>query len=346
MTETIFKDMNAFEQGYVPKDFIHREGELKEIAFCLEPAFRGYQATSAKIYGEPATGKTTAVKIIFEEIKEKSRVACAYVNSSIYDTKFSIFDRIQRSLGLARNANRLDAVYGEIFNKLSRNEKSLIVALDDVNFLNAQTLSEVLLRILKANEEFDVSASVIAISSSPAFSLRLRPQVASVFSPREIFFGPYSFGEMYNILKQRCFYGFIPGAVSEDIVRKIASKAYTKSDLRLGIRLLKESGTIAEREGCKITEQHMEKALSLMPASASEVKSLSREELEILRFISERGEVTAGEIYRHFEKSTTALWKKIKKFERMGLIKAERFYKRGRSSRIACSAEIEAMILK
>ncbi|MFH1773497.1 MAG: AAA family ATPase, partial [Methanobacteriota archaeon] len=248
MTETIFKDMNAFEQGYVPKDFIHREGELKEIAFCLEPAFKGYQATSMKIHGEPATGKTTAVKIVFDEVKEKSSVACAYVNSSIYDTKFSIFEKIQRSLGLSRNANRLDAVYCEIFNKLSRNEKSLIVALDDVNFLDAQTLNEVLLRILKANEEFEVSASVIAISSSPAFSLHLRPQVASVFSPREIFFRPYTLDEMYDVLKQRCWYGFIPEAASDGIIRKIAAEAHKKKDLRLGIRLLKESGVIAERE--------------------------------------------------------------------------------------------------
>ncbi|MFH1774713.1 MAG: hypothetical protein ABH874_07135, partial [Methanobacteriota archaeon] len=146
----------------------------------------------------------------------------------------------------------------------------------------------------------------------------------------------------------RCWYGFIPEAASDGIIRKIAAEAHKKKDLRLGIRLLKESGVIAERESSKILEKHIEKALASMPTSPSKVKSLSREELEILRFISERvkekGEVSAGEIYKRFEKSTTALWKKIKKFDRMGLIKREIIYKGGKSSRITCNVNIEEIL--
>ncbi len=341
---TIFKDMNAFEQCHVPKDFMHREGELREIAFCLEPAFKGYQATSVKIYGEPATGKTTAVKIVFEEIKDKSSVACAYVNSSIYDTRFSIFYRIHQNLRMGSTARNFDGIYEHIMNKLKREKKSLIVAIDDVNFLDAQTLNEVLISLLKAGEEYSVYTSVIAISSSPSFSLYLRPQVASVFSPREIFFRPYSFEEMYDILKQRCCYGFVPGAVGEEAVWRIAGIAFREKDLRLGIRLLKESGVIAEMDGCKITEEHVEKALVSMPASTLKVRSLSREELEILEFVCERGQTTTGDILRRFEKHGVTIWRKIKKLSKLGLVKTEVVHRAGRTTKITCNVSKEELM--
>lgn len=338
---SIFKDMRAFEPSYMPKDFICREGELQEIALCLEPAFDGYQALSAKVYGQPATGKTTAVKIMFEEMMGKTqRAACVYTNSSIYDSKFSIFGRILQGLGRASASRSFERIYEAVFKRIKKEKKSLVVALDDVNFLDPQTLNETLLALLKANEEFDVPVGVIAISSSPSFGVRLRSQVASAFSPREIFFRSYKQEEMQEILKQRCKYGFNLGAISPEALSRVVAEAYKRGDLRLGIRLLKESGMIAEKDGSKVAVGHVEKALRL-PLSSSKIRSLSRLEIEIMKFICERKEATSGELYKHIDKSLATVWRKVKKLEKMKLIEVEEVYGRGRTRRIRCASKID-----
>lgn len=338
MEYRIFKDMSAFEQSYVPKDFICREGELREIALCLEPAMEGYQAVSAKIIGEPATGKTTAVKIVLRDLLEKTqRAACAYVSSGIHDTKYSILDGVHEALGMGRTQRNFDSLHRAVFKKVKKEGTSLVVALDDVNFLDSQILNETLLAILKGGEEHGVPASVIAISSSPSFGVRLRSQVSSVFMPREIFFRPYKHEEMHEILRQRCRYGFIPGSVSAEALEKVVEEAHKRHDLRYGISLLRESGIIAEKEGSKVSIEHVEKALRL-PMTPSKIRSLSRLEIEIMKFICDRKEATSGELYKHLDKSVATIWRRVKKLEKMKLIEVEKVRGRGRTSRIRCAS--------
>ena len=333
---SIFRDMRAFEPGYVPKDFICWEGELREIALCLEPAFSGYQALNAKVYGEPATGKTTAVKIMLSELMKKThRVTCVYTNSSIYDSKFSIFGRILQGLGLASSSRSFERIYEGIFKKIEKDKKSLVIALDDINFLDSQILNQVLQAIMKANEEFNISVGVIAISSSPSFGIRLRSQVSSAFSSREIFLRPYKREEMHEIIKQRCYYGFNSGAIRSEAMSRVTAEAYAKGDLRLGIRLLKESGVIADKKGSLLEVSHVEKALSL-PMSSSKIRSLNRLEIEMLKYICDREEATSGELYKRFDRGVSTIWRKVKKLEKMKLIHVEMVKGRGRTRRITC----------
>lgn len=107
--------------------------------------------------------------------------------------------------------------------------------------------------------------------------------------------------------------------------------------MRLGIRLLKESGIIAEKDGSKVEVMHVEKALRL-PLSSSKIRGLSRLEIEILKFICERKEVTSGELYKYIDRGVSTIWRKVKKLEKMKLIAVEKVHRRGRTSRITCTS--------
>jgi len=162
-----------------------------------------------------------------------------------------------------------------------------------------------------------------------------------VFSPKEIFFRPYKQEEMHEILKQRCRYGFTPRAVRAEELERVVKEAYRRRDLRYGIRLFRESGMLAEKDGSKVEVGHVEKAIASTPAVTSRLKGLSRAELELLKYVCERGEVTSGEVYRHFKGGITTHWRRFKKLKKLGLLEVQGFYKRGRSSRIRCACKLD-----
>ncbi len=61
----VFTRPEVFDQNYIPEEYLYRLSEMQEIARCLSPLLKGHRGFNIKIYGEPATGKTTAVKKVF-----------------------------------------------------------------------------------------------------------------------------------------------------------------------------------------------------------------------------------------------------------------------------------------
>lgn len=72
-------------------------------------------------------------------------------------------------------------LYDAICRKFTRVDKVLIVALDDINFLDREVANEVLYALLKAHEEFEVKIGVVAAATE---RLMLDVKVTSIFSSR------------------------------------------------------------------------------------------------------------------------------------------------------------------
>ncbi|MBN2331274.1 MAG: ORC1-type DNA replication protein [Candidatus Aenigmarchaeota archaeon] len=265
--ETLFRDDSIFNPDHIPDQFRFREAQLREMTFALKPALRDGRPGNAFLIGPPATGKTTAVRLVFDEMaKETNKVLAVHVNCHMHPSAFKIFSEIHRSVfGMAPpdTGTPLSKVAGDVFTRLSKEGKVLVVALDDINFLFENgTANDILYMILRAHESYKgILTSVFAVATEELLH-ELDERVRSIFSPVRIDFPEYSGRELRDILARRCEAGLYPDVIPGELLDRIASRS---RDLRFGIELVKQSAMAAEADACRrIEEQHVEKALRAM----------------------------------------------------------------------------------
>jgi cell division control protein 6 len=193
---------------------------------------------------------------------------------------------------------------------LQKNGKSLVVALDDINYLfQSKNANKVVYDLLRAYEEYPgVKSSIFAILSDLEFKYAFDKNVNTVFIPQEITFPLYTYSEIEGILKDRVKAGFFPNVLGDDILEQIAMYTEENGDLRLGINLLKSCGNIAEADASReITQEHLDKAISSLVSFnvAETLKSLNDTERTILKMVCEyEGIYTAGELSEIFKEKT------------------------------------------
>jgi len=345
--ETLFKDLRAFDPDYIPKNFNHRDSQVEAIAMCIKPALRGSRAINTLIYGPPATGKTTAINKLREDlagVPQGEKVVVVHVNCQIHTSKFSIFSQIHDAVVghiPPETGVPFKKVYEATFKKLMKGNKSLIVVLDDMNYLfYDRHANEILYDILRVHEVFpDARTAVFSIVSDVEFSYKIEERVRSVFRPQEIFFPPYKAGEIFDILKERVREGFQVDVIDDRLVSKIADYASSNGDLRLGIEILRRSAFAAENDASrKIESKHVERAISDSGPAAFKktLESLNSDETRLLRLIATTGKKNSGELYELFKKETglsyTKFYRMLDKFESIRLIDT-RFTEDGKRGR-------------
>ncbi|HII06988.1 MAG TPA: ORC1-type DNA replication protein [Methanotrichaceae archaeon] len=311
--ETIFKDREVLEFDHLPEHFAHRESQMESLKFCVRPAFQGGRPVNALCLGPPGTGKTTAVVKLFSEIEaHSSKVVPVHVNCQMDHTRHAIFLRIySKVLGHSPPSSGVSfkRVLERIARTMTKENRVLVVALDDVNYLFPEKeVDRVLYTLLRAHETFPgFRAGVIAILSEPALNYVFDPRVGSVFQAEEVSFPLYSIGEIKDILERRAQIGFYPGVVSGEIIEKVSDLTERAGDLRVGIDLLKRAGMEAERRASRtISEEDVDRAYggSRLVHLQSALKPLREDELLLLRLAAEMETSKAGDLYKKFQAST------------------------------------------
>lgn len=90
--ETLFKNPEVFDPDYLPEEFLYRESQLSRLAANLKPAITGHNPVNCLCLGSPATGKTTAAKLIINDLEENAEnVITAYVNCQVAGSRHKIF---------------------------------------------------------------------------------------------------------------------------------------------------------------------------------------------------------------------------------------------------------------
>jgi cell division control protein 6 len=332
--ETLFREGEAFNPDYIPQRLLHRENQMDALAMCLRPAVRGGKPKNAVVLGAPATGKTTAIRKIFQIVEDTSdKIYCVYVNCQISSTRFNIFSDIYEHLFGHRPPETgvpFSRIYGKIMKKLVKEKKSLIVALDDVNHLfYSKNANQVIYDILRAHEVFKgARTGIFAIISDIEFRFILDKNVSSIFIPKDIIFDPYSEEEMKDILRERVKVGFYPDVMSEDLLDEISAWAYSTGDMRLGIDLLSTCGDMAEADASKtIQMKHFHDAIKNTTGSLKgTLDSLSQQEVNLLVSIinSEEEDLTAGTLYNLFKEqedvSYASFDRSLKKLELIRIV--------------------------
>ncbi len=312
--ESLFQNINAFDPDYMPPNYNFRDTQMEAMAMSIRPAMRGGQPSNAIILGSPATGKTTAIRKVFELVeKNTEKVLCVYINCQIHTTRFGIFSQIFKKVFghlPPETGIPFSRIYTQIMQELQKKEKSLIIAFDDINYLfQTKHANKVVYDILRAYEEYPgVKTAIFAILSDLEFKYAFDKNVNTVFIPQEIMFPLYTYTEIESILKDRVKAGFFPGVLSDEILEQIAMYTLENGDLRVGINLLKSCGNIAEASASReITKEHFGSAIeSLVSVNVSEtLKSLNDSEKELLKMIVDfDGIYTAGELGDDYKEKT------------------------------------------
>nr|WP_295619214.1 ORC1-type DNA replication protein [uncultured Methanobrevibacter sp.] len=309
--ETLFQNINAFNPDYMPENFNFRDSQMEGMAMCIRPAIQGGRPTNSVIMGSCATGKTTALKKVFELVERNTdKVVCCYINCQLHTTRFGIFSQIHKKLfghQPPETGVPFSRVYEKIMKHLSNENKALVVAFDDVNYLfQTQHANKIFYDILRAYEEFEgVRTGIFAILSDLEFRYALDKNVNTVFIPQDITFQPYTYSEIFSILSDRAKAGFYPGVISDEIIEEISNHTLEVGDLRVGIDLLRVCGNIAEANASRsITLEHVEEAVSKQGSInlIETINSLNDIERTLLRAVVESDEIlTAGELSKQFK---------------------------------------------
>lgn len=309
--ETIFQNINAFNPDYMPDNYNFRDTQMEGMAMSIRPAMRGGRPVNTVILGSCATGKTTAIKKVFELVENTTeKVICCYINCQLHTTRFGIFSQIHKKLfghQPPETGVPFSRIYEKVMKYLQKEEKALVVAFDDVNYLfQSKNANKVFYDILRAYEEFPgVRTGIFAILSDLEFRFQLDKNVNTVFIPQDIVFQPYTYSEIFSILFDRAKSGFYPGVIDDEVLEEITNHTVDVGDLRVGIDLLRVCGNIAERHASRvITLEHVEEAVNKQGSVnlAQTIKSLNDVEKTLLKAIVESDEIlTAGELSGQFK---------------------------------------------
>ncbi len=306
--ETLFKNMEIFDLDYVPDNFAFRDSELQTLASFIKPSLRGSRPVCAFITGIPATGKTTAVRKLSEEV---DNVIICHVNCQTYKTAQRVFAEIHKSIfGFVPPDTGVPfaTLFDKIFHRLEKDKKVLLVVLDEVNEL--ENKNDVLYNILRANETFEVKTGVWAIACDNKLH-ELDDKTRSIYQPEVLEFKPYSFDQIKNILNDRIMTGLYANVIDDNILDKISDMVSAKKDLRFGIELLRKTVMNTENSGMKkVLIEHIPENIEIQKDESYD---------DILKLIGKG--ITSGDLFKKIDEMSYSSFRRLLiQMEKKGLI--------------------------
>ena len=357
--ESVFRDEHVFEIDYLPEAFLHRDSQLESLQYALRPAVRGARPLNVLAQGPPGTGKTTAIQKLFDELSLQSDVATVRVNCQVDSTRYAVFSRLFEAVfdyEPPSSGVSFKKLFRQLTGKLVEDDRPLVVALDDVNYLFYENeASDALYSLLRAHEiQSGARIGVITISSDPSLAVieELDGRVQSVFRPEEVYFPVYGEGEISDILTERAKRGFHDGAISPTVLDRAAELTAESGDLRVGIDLLRRAGLNAEMRASRtVSPEDVEGAYeaSKYVHLSRSLRTISDSERALVEVMLDHSGEQAGSVYEAFHEATdlgyTRYSEIVNKLDQLGII--ETAYAavdgRGRSRTLELAYDPEAV---
>ena len=269
----IFKNRDALESSYIPRELPHRDTQIKNIAEKTACALLGNTPPNFLCYGMTGTGKTATIRYVSQKLAQqnsKIKPWWIYINCNVVSTPYRILAHIYNTISRKEKIPPTGLPKDIIFKKLlglldSRVSNSIcFLVLDEIDILvDKKGGNEILYDLTRLNENLDNSkTSIIGISNKLKFRENLDPRVISSLGEEHIVFPSYDASELRDILIERVKITFQEGVLKEEVIPLCAALAAKEhGDARKALQLLRKAGELAERDQNKIiTAKHVEKA--------------------------------------------------------------------------------------
>ncbi|MGQ9718544.1 MAG: Cdc6/Cdc18 family protein [Nitrososphaerales archaeon] len=310
---SLYKDRNALRSDYIPSKLPFREKQIISIGETLAPLLHGSKCSNLLIYGKTGTGKTAVAKYVLMKLSEKAssqnlKIKFTYSNTRVAGTEYRLLFDIAQSMGLSVPFTGLaiGEVFARIISIINSSIITLILVLDEIDFLVKNYGDNLLYELTRANEQLPKGyLSLIGISNDLKFKEFLDPRVLSSLSEEEIVFPPYTAEELRVILYDRSKIAFFDDAITEAAINLCAALAGSEhGDARRALDLLRVSGEVAEREGApKVEEKHVRTAVQKIEQDrmVDALRSLPLQAKLLLWSIISSGQANStGEIYERY----------------------------------------------
>lgn len=321
---TLFRNEDALDPEWVPKILPFREGQQKHIARCIQPLLQNRNGKNLFLWGAPGIGKTAAVRWVLRDLEDTTEeVIGVYVNCWQKNTTYKIFLEICSQFGYRFTQNKnTDDLFAIIRNYA--NKKPTVFVFDEVD--KAEDFD------FLYNIQNDIfKKTVIILTNYKDWLLNLEERLMSRLGLEAIDFKPYNNEEIKEILRQRLDFAFVPTAWAPDAFTTLTSEISQRGDMRMGLRLLRESGMLAELEGSKrITPEHVEQAIDkLREVTVKKKEDLDEIAQEVLNVVKNNSGKRIGELYDEYKnKGGEATYKtfqrKIEKLEKGKFINTDK----------------------
>jgi len=286
MSEPILLDESLFDEAFIPERLLCRDGQIKEIARCLNPARSGKSIRNIFIYGKPGVGKTLMCKWILKEYFSKQSV---FVNCWSNRTTHKVMHSILLQMGQVVHGRESASELVKRFQSLGR---KIIVCLDESDHLKDAEVLYVLTRngcgiVLISNQSLPVSNVDVRIKSSLLLN--------------EIEFKPYTKDEILSILKERSLYGIRSGSIDNNLLAVIS--AMCNGDARVALQTLKISAKEAEsrdREAIIIDDIKYALKCSRKYRSSYLLSKLNAHQKIVYEILKKNESMQSGDLFKEY----------------------------------------------
>lgn len=296
---TIIKNEESLTEVFSPTRLLHREGQRDYLASCLKPVVLGRMPRNVFLFGPTGVGKTSLVQWMFDELSgHTDNARMCYVNCWKSTTTHAILSKIVTELKVFSNPRRqTKELLEDVENSLKKTGKKLIVALDEVD------------RLESFDVLYDLSRSgcgIVCISNDEYALVDVDARIKSSLSLERLEFKAYSVPEMYDILLDRVENAFVPGALSDAVLKIAAMQA--QGDVRVGLEILRRAALFAEDEGLnKIGKEHVIRAHKDAATTKTRqiLETLNDYQKMLFSIVDEKGVVKSSELWALFNDRTS-----------------------------------------
>ncbi len=263
----IFQNKEVLRHSYTPQELPHRDKEIQSIAQVLVSVLRGETPSNMFIYGKTGTGKTITVDYVTNQMKEKSKeyntdVDVIYLNCRVVDTQYRVLSKLAQYYGenVPSTGWPTDEVYETFLNNLDKEERYLVVVLDEIDQLIKKSGDDILYNLSRINSSLDNSnVSIVGISNDLKVKEEFDSRVISSLGEEEIIFPPYDAVQLKDILEKRTDKAFADDSIDDGVIPLCSALAAREhGDARKALDLLRVSGEIVENKGeSKIEQDHV-----------------------------------------------------------------------------------------
>ncbi|GAA0196616.1 Cdc6/Cdc18 family protein [Haladaptatus pallidirubidus] len=272
--DSIFVQDDVLSTDWIPDDLPERTDELNTIHKRLEPAVRDQSPKDMFIYGKTGQGKTAAVDVKINELKQFAErdddlninrvwVSCNGLDKS-YHVAAHLLGELQGPGGNVPRGYDIGTLYKKIYQELNRIGGTVIIVLDEID--NIGTDDGILYELPRAHSNGhitdDVKLSIIGISNDFDFRERLSSQVKDSLYDTEIHFPPYDANQLQDILRRRATKALKDGVIENGVVELCAAYAAQENgSARQAIKYLGTAAEIADDDGKElVTTDHVTEA--------------------------------------------------------------------------------------